>query len=856
MKHKLKYILILIILLSTVNSEEIIIDMGEGSYSDSFHNTEPIFKIINGNTFNCIKIEVQGIDNNKNTKHIISIYKNKDLKERNQLSQSLTGKSFMWLNKRQLKEDLYLKIECAQNPCDYQLNLESSDVPTLYLNEQYTYYVTEENIKMEFLLVGNQTELNLETDKNYFVNLWVKGNKEISSELEGAELDKNLPFVHYYKLSYQQLTQEQYSIEITGQKGDLINIGLILFRQGADDVILPKIELINGLEFTGYLYNKQRIYIEKKDLKPLKNYYIFENKRMNYVNFGNYYGLDFYKSDKEEEIFYTIQYINNTKYENNGNNIYSPQLDGIYDFKTIEEETTIGIIPMKPNDDFNYLTYEVLPIEGEISVSIFNCNNYPLCNINDATQNSEIINGYKSFYISYNKNEYPKDISPISKNQKMLLITCKKGIMNTNYNNTFCSAYINIRTNNKEIKITDFIKENPPYYKFLNKDVEHKYFIGGNSNPIYLYLETISGEVNIDIKPKDNYKSEVIDNKKLYIIPENKDISVTIKGKENSVYTIYDNYNIISNNITIGSNYLFTIKEDSLSLQYSKENLDQSSETEDYNYLLGIYPLKCSINVERIQNEEIKNNKILTNDNDFYQEILSTSVSYTLNFKRVEQSTNPSESCLIYISMFKLENSNSYNIGIPLGNNSPQLFSFNKNNNYNMVFSHPLTKIENDLEFNFTLINEGNYNIKFLAQNVEIKNENINVNQIIKIEAKKIKTICKNNNSICKIVLLIESKNTEEEYNLQINDKNNAHKNEEGGHDKDDEDDDDNDKLIIILCISGISVLIVVGVILYIILKTFKKGKDLNKQVTQISFQESERNERNEDNDNIDTLLG
>ena len=37
---------------------------------------------------------------------------------------------------------------------------------------------------------------------------------------------------------------------------------------------------------------------------------------------------------------------------------------------------------MKPKDNFNFLTYEVFPIGGDINVSIYECDNYPLCHLN------------------------------------------------------------------------------------------------------------------------------------------------------------------------------------------------------------------------------------------------------------------------------------------------------------------------------------------------------------------------------------------------------------------------------------------------------------------------------------------
>ena len=66
--------------------------------------------------FNNVKIKIEGNDANKN--YIISYYKNdSSFRNREQLSQSNDGKSFMWLNKKQITDNFYLSVECFDSPC-------------------------------------------------------------------------------------------------------------------------------------------------------------------------------------------------------------------------------------------------------------------------------------------------------------------------------------------------------------------------------------------------------------------------------------------------------------------------------------------------------------------------------------------------------------------------------------------------------------------------------------------------------------------------------------------------------------------------------------------------------------------
>ena len=75
---------------------------------------------------NYIKIELES--QNPDNKYIISYYKqDSSFKERDQLSQSISGKSFMWLNKAQIQSGFYLNVECSDSPCEYKLNI------TLYI---------------------------------------------------------------------------------------------------------------------------------------------------------------------------------------------------------------------------------------------------------------------------------------------------------------------------------------------------------------------------------------------------------------------------------------------------------------------------------------------------------------------------------------------------------------------------------------------------------------------------------------------------------------------------------------------------------------------------------------------------
>ena len=125
-----------------------------------------------------LKITVEGSESNV-INHVISYYQNENLIERKQLSQSLINKTIMWLTQEQIENDFYITIECAKKPCYYKLLLDKTQEVDLNLNDQYTYYVTEENKNMKFKLLK---EHNSELKKVPYVLIWVRGNKYIQTE--------------------------------------------------------------------------------------------------------------------------------------------------------------------------------------------------------------------------------------------------------------------------------------------------------------------------------------------------------------------------------------------------------------------------------------------------------------------------------------------------------------------------------------------------------------------------------------------------------------------------------------------------------------------------------------------------
>ena len=161
----------------------------------------------------------------------------------------------MWLNKKQIEKEFYLSVECFETPCNYTIYLIPQNIPKLKLDEQYTYYVTEENAEMTFVISGTPTyapEKLARPTENNVVTVWAKGNKEVKTTLTGIDGLDNVKHSKYegYLVRLKEMKEFEYTLKVSGKPGDLITIGS-QFIDGNN--ICPLFIYKNGYEMTGFL---------------------------------------------------------------------------------------------------------------------------------------------------------------------------------------------------------------------------------------------------------------------------------------------------------------------------------------------------------------------------------------------------------------------------------------------------------------------------------------------------------------------------------------------------------------------------------------------------------------------------
>ena len=859
-----KAIYILLLLSPFILSEDATpINMDEDNNTFQLNQKKTLKIILNNNSDDYYKITIKRnrFTDVDNTNYILSYYqKDSEFKSRKQFSQG-EGKVEMWLNKAQVDNEFFIEIERDRNfpnEIKMDINLDRYNNIELEILKQFNYYVSEENQMMKFKMqpvIPDEIKKIISIDLNsYILTVWVKGNKYVSSKLEGIDSDKPSDQYNYYRINMTEFKANNYTFELTvnGTINDLINIGTLIFHKEIDEegeiyVTIELFDTLDGLELAGYLKPNERVGFKyRQTLQGPLGYLVDVNNNLQNLKYikVNELNTKTHQFTSSEESFYIIQIPPKTSLLKSFYIDY-PEIIGVNYFRMISTSRKIGILPMKL-DNFKFFTYEIIPLGGEIEVSIFDCEDYPSCSLNT----TNILSDYETFSYTFSKDEWGEEISPMSKNQKMLSISCKTGIDILNEN--FCAVSTIMRTDENiiptQLVYQNFLNQEFPVTRYIKKGDKNLYEIKENHD-VYMNIEILSGEAKISTEPEINDKFDE-GNKKLFKIKANQNVKITINASKDCVYRIIDYDNMLKNNyLLLGSSYLFNLNE--------KMNLRPYSYLEDRlsllskKYYLGIYPIdNCEFEVESYE----KNN-----NTDFYQ-FISNNLSNFYNITKSESSST--SSCLFYTSNYKLDNK----MGISLEEYSNQTILFNKDNK-EFYFSFAHVQKDKNVSINFVSDKNVTFTVNIKLNDKEYKtNEKINFdNPTIELKSSDIKDKCENFNPICKIFISVTS-NNEEETLLTIginddkenkdNEENEEEENgeeEEGKGDNDtsgtsdsDDDDDDNKVLIIVLC--SVGVILIIGIVLTILLcRTKSENKNLADTVNKISFQ---------DEDGRDTLLG
>ena len=768
--------LFLILLLNFINSQIENITLQESNITISTITESKKYQIIPEFQALFLQIIVQGNfppDTSNKNNYIISYYKQEsNFEERNQFSKSFQGQSIMWLNNAQIKQTFFLSIECQNIPCDYSLSIIPKKLMDLSLNQKYTYYVTEENKQNRFILDIIPPK-NLNFSASNIVQVWAKGGKNLVTILNGDKFEK---FKKYngYIIEIENNEHIRLILNVDATIGDLVTIGVIFFEDGISNIYEN-----SSLEELIELDTLVKKDIFEKSCYKLPN---TEYKKYYNLNYLTERDIDLYSHNiydnmicgdlhpNLDEDFYSIQYtLKNRK----SIILYNPIFYGPQYNAYIYQGESMAVIPIQPDNDYNFLNYYVYAIGIKKEIHIYDCDLYPLCTFdrNNAEKITQMDGYYNSYSYSFNKNQFEDKLKPINKKQKVLVLTCLNGVQRKD--NYYCIFLINLYTDKTKIQFGQifnqyrFSKEGNEDNFIINKNV----FKSSNEEHGYINIETISGGISVIIYDNNN-KIYEINNKKLFIIDKSIDnFPFQIKANKNSVYYL-NYYGVRDNNYENSQfyamhngNYLFNLKKnENLHLQiYTLPS--EKLITQNYPIFAGFYPLGCQIDGVRNFFEnftECYNSYLepIPKKNDFYQFIYKGSEFEYGEFYQdgfyVNKTANENDTCLFYSSFFILADEKQEG-GIILEHNIPRRVSFTQKYN-ELNFTYPHTEMNNDLNIHLTLLNEGKYKVNIFIREERLEIEyGVNGNTDISLKALTLKDICKDFNQLCRIYINIIS---------------------------------------------------------------------------------------------------
>ena len=739
------------------------------TFNNTYYNDYNFFVKVSWDRYtNYIKIEVESFYN----EIAISYYQNDfKFKERKQLSHTFSKSTFMWLNKNQFKNNFYFSINCKTSYCEYNLKIYKKEYAELNIGDIYTYYVTEENKNMIFLINLNYKKYNDSITDKSKIAIWARGsNNNISSKLEPNSFT-NLINDNYqaYLLHINEIDiNKHYYLKVEGNIGDLINVGSLPFDEYNTCPIIFK-DL--GTEITGFF--KENIF-EKNCFKFIGannnsfNQFIYDFEIKNSIDnyefkyFKNYtiMCLNFNKSNNYDEYLYSLQYVRNDL-KQRLDYFVSPLIIGKNYKISLNEGETIGLIPTQLDMDFNFITYHAYDLFGTCKYTIYECSNYPFCfnNINLKQKHKRLTYYDGSFSISYNKNEYNN--TPTSLSQKVLLI---ESISSDNLIN------VNFYSNKNKI----FIFPQITFYNYLRKNNEDNLLINlpynngtiPDSPYAYLSLEILSGNSNINFEtPKSsNLKTIQNNNKKSFIfryIHKNENL-LKIKANENTVYRIFYVFEENTNSffmghyrLPLGNNFLLDMKK-----KYKEYILDFNNKINYINIsYLEFHPINCTFNVEDNQ-WAYYNRKNLSEYKDFFY--YSNYLGHKFSFRIKRTDYYYEKSCLFYVCTSIFDN-NLRERFLILPNNILQYFDLDSNSRINYLYYH--SDIDNDLLINFEMDLYSYSYQKYLAYYVEVYINNIYCrkiylyhNDFFIILSSQVKNYCTDENQFCLIKFAVFSR--------------------------------------------------------------------------------------------------
>ena len=620
---------------------------------------------------------------------------------------------FLWLNKAQIKNGFYFKLKDESQKIPYKIEITPIDFCELNLKIQtYTYYTTEENKEMSFIInIDEEEKINPLKDNNTII-AWIDSQKEINYELNETDYIKHSKYNNTFIIRPKQY--QTYSLRIKANIGDLINVGFMYIKK---ELNVKSFSYI-GLLYKGFLKKGvlEKICFDSGSQLHIK---LIDDININIANIITDY-FD-YKCinlpEKFDELIFNVHYLWYFGYPLSENSpSYYSILTGVNYPISIPDKVSLGYLPISLEKDFNFLTYHIITnmkSTTEFKIFIADCNDYPSCNINENI--IELKPYFNAYTYIINKSELNNEL--FSK-RKILILNC---IKSNGGSFSGCNFNINIYTD-KTNKL--YLTSSQPFYKYIKKNSEDNLLITpidlhdmmyGDRLPI-INIDVLSGNILIKSDKELNSKYNNIYLYKLNSVDEA--LNLKIEAEKDSIYSIkvYSLVKEINNYYAhIGENYLINFEKGNYGI------LSFMDFSDFFEIFTKIKPINSDITIHNIKQYNFPD----TYRNIFYQH-------YTFNQPEYENIYTNSKN-LIYVM--------SYGKGsqIILKDNFEENFVFDSENN-ELNFVYYLINIYHDLIIDIKLYNEGNFLLTLYINDILYNNKSQEISQSknIKINVDKL----------------------------------------------------------------------------------------------------------------------
>ena len=800
-----------------------------------------------------VLIQVEGSEGKNN--YVLSAYDSDKKTPRIQLAQSFNGVSKLYISKKYFNTQIFLDLECSDyNSCSGTIKAEEFVKIPLYDGEQISYYINGPEETIEFVLncdspISNvwargqlkiSTSLNIDIDnkKIYNENYYIveKSMTDVDFSVKGQFGDYiNVGLIGYTKNRFSDTESDKESDIVSDIEPDKefdenvyykpnSNIYVDEYtitgylKKGVLDQVCYSLELRNNYEETpsliigtGIIFNKIACsYSTYKNGIRTDNSQVKENdlfsqgilhqsingSELNDVRICVYFPSEIISPEYKdlEEIVYTYQFTSAGSNENKLH-IYEPQLNGVF-------YTRVGArflknafiaqnspqITKKESVDFY-----MMELFGFPAMTVVECENYPLCSLDDDTLKKGIspktINRFSSLNIQKNN----QNISPISKSQTLLVVECKDIEGDEDFD-IYCGFNTMIKKSQDSIQLIEDIYFSQ--YSLEDQEYSFKIKLTGEYNvqKVLIDVMTFVGDVEVIPDFPSNIKYDVRKAlNKIFIsvkgFSSNKveELNFKVKGLSKTYYIVLFNIgrdeevefdSLITNELQSGIPYLVTIdisKKDVYEIANKVVTFHNEKTIDALDMMINFYSLNCKIEVGQIYKDEDGNptyqetKKFDRFAHDYVERTdprYRETFEYRINVPEIEGTIYSGNLCKIYATAVEINKKHLNNLrDIILPDNTPQRVMFGDNLNHTS-YGYVHVDFDYDLLILFDLKHTAQYKIKIYYENKERQTEEtIVANEIIHLKSDEWKDRCKDKNRPCYIEIDITLEKTKEEKN-------------------------------------------------------------------------------------------